>query len=281
LVFDRGLIDGQTVSKLKEKLAVDSLFPLKKDMDLWKDAKVLARHDSTPWRTYQIPEPEPPPVPEDRPFPLLLREEARQRTLEQIRKEKGPLPPKRKLESIQFKWIEPSFVWETCSVPVGVLLVKNHYANGDSLDWALACTKTFDDPLDPWHIYNIRCRIEEDHRQEKLFWDLTHFRTPRFTLVVNRVIFVELAYSLIQIFLRMIDEKDLIGKTSERLLDCLLPQVTHVILYYKQRFGLFDRYEYQEELLTLDEGPRRNALGKTRKLRRGQVAPLGFPLRPE
>ena len=40
LVFDKGFIDGATVSRLRTQLHVDSLFPLKKDMDLWKDAEV-------------------------------------------------------------------------------------------------------------------------------------------------------------------------------------------------------------------------------------------------
>lgn len=281
LVFDRGLIDGQTVGNLKTKFDVDSLFPLKRGMDLWSDAKVLAEQDGRPWLHYDIPEPEPPTPPPDRPDVVQRREDARMRTLDEIRREEGPAPPTRKLKFIEYKYVEPSTVWETCSVGVGVLLVKSTYDNGDTLDWALASTKIFDDPLDMYLVYRIRCGIEEDHRQEKLFWDLSHFRTPRFTLVVNRVVFVELAYSLIQIFLKKIQEGELIGKSRERLLDCLLPQVSRVVLYYKQRFGFFDRYEYQEELLTLDEGPRRNALGKTRALRRGQVAPLGFPLRPE
>jgi len=77
------------------------------------------------------------------------------------------------------------------------------------------------------------------------------------------------------------DHSQLVGISRERLLDCLMPQVSRVVLYYKQRFGFFDRHEYSEELLTLNKGPCRNALGKTRQLRRGQVAPLGFPLRPE
>jgi hypothetical protein len=279
LVYDRGLIDGKTVARLKG-IGVDSLFPLKKGMDLWDDAKVLARHDGTPWKHHPIPKPPAPPPPPDRPEAIVRREAARQRTLRKQRQEAGPLPQPRTLESIDTKWIEPSTVWETCDVPVGVLLIRNHYANGEDLEWALASTRVFPNPLDMWTTYQLRPVVEEDHRQEKCFWDMTHFRSTSFPLIVNQILFVELAYSLIQIFLRRIERHDLVGTTRQRLLDSLLPTESKVALYSKQRYGMFTAYEHQELLLTLPEGARRKALGKTRRLRRAQLRPPDLPWRP-
>jgi len=92
---------------------------------------------------------------------------------------------------------------------------------------------------------------------------------------------VELAYSLIQIFLRKVGRNELVGKRRQRLLDSLLPHQNQIALYYQQRFGMFDRYEYQELLLTLRDGPRRKLLGKTRGLRRSQLRPPDLPWRPE
>ena len=142
-----------------------------------------------------------------------------------------------------------------------------------------------------WKSYNLRPAVEEDHRQEKCFWDLTHFRSTAFSLVVNRIVFVELAYSLIQIFLRKVGRDDLVGKTRQRLLDALLPTQRRIALYYQHRFGIFESYEYQELLLTLSEGARRKALGKTclrahthrqaRRLRRAQLHPPELPWRAE
>ena len=285
------LIDGKTVSRSKKQLGVHSLFPLKKGMDLWEDAKVLAHHDRKPWERYDLPPPEPAAPPADRPEPVARREAARQSTLRQRQTEAKPKPPARTLEWIEYKAIEPSQVWESCSAPVGVLLIRNHYANGDELDWALACTKEFPKPLDMWKSYNLRPAVEEDHRQEKCFWDLTHFRSTAFSLVVNRIVFVELAYSLIQIFLRKVGRDDLVGKTRQRLLDALLPTQRRIALYYQHRFGIFESYEYQELLLTLSEGARRKALGKTclrahthrqaRRLRRAQLHPPELPWRAE
>jgi hypothetical protein len=278
LIYDRGLIDGKTVDQLKQ-IGVDSLFPLKHGMDLWNDAKVLARKDGKPWHTYVIPSAEPPAVPKDRPEIVKRREEKRQRTLKNNRENEEPLPPKKTLKSVEYKFVEPSIVWETCKVPVSVLLVKHFYANGDTLDWALASTKTFPDPLDMWRAYRIRRGIEEDHRQEKLFWDMSAFRSTSLSLVVNQVVFVELAYSLIQIFLMMIDKNLLVGSTRKRLLECLLPDYSTMVLYYKNYFGFFDRYELLELALQVTEGARRRLLGRTRKLRRATLFPLSAPLR--
>jgi hypothetical protein len=280
LIYDRGLVDGKTVSRLKS-IGVDSLFPLKKGMDLWEDAKVLAQHDDLPWKHYAIPKPPPPPPPPDRPDVVARREAKRQKTLRARRNKNGPPAPRRTLESIDYKWIEPGTVWESCDVPVSVLLVRTHYANGDELDWALASTRLFADPLEMWTAYRLRPAVEEDHRQEKCFWDMTSFRSPSFSLVVNRILFVELAYSLIQIVLRQIGRDDLVGRTRQRLLDALLPTENKIALYHKQRYGMFTTYEYQEHLLTLREGARRKVLGKTRRLRRAQHRPPDLPWRPE
>ena len=284
LIYDRGLIDGKTVTQLKAR-GIDSLFPLKKGMDLWTDAVALAEHGGADWEEYTLPKPPPPPPPPGRPKALVKREAKRQETLRARKKEEEkrdvPEEPPRTLESIRYHGIGPSRVWESCQYPVSVLLLTNQYSNGDTRDWALASTREFDDPLDMWHTYRLRPAIEEDHRQEKCFWDLTHFRSTAFALIVNQIVFIQLAYSLIQIFLRMVDRNELVGATRQRLLDALLPCQTQIALYYRNRFGLFDSYEYQEELLTLSEGARRKALGNTRRLRRTQLVPPDQTWRPE
>ena len=278
LIHDRGLIDGATVTRLKA-LGVDSLFPLKQGMDLWEDAKALARARGEPWRHHDLPKPPAPPAPPERPAAVRRREAARQKTLAAQRTEAAPKPTPRTLTAIDYQWIDPSRVWGSCGVPVAVLLIRNHYANGETLDWALASTRVFDDPLQMWAAYRLRPGIEEDNRQEKCFWDLSAFRSPAFPLVVNQVVFVELAYSLIQLFLRRVERGELTGTTRGRLLDALLPQENTLFLYYAGRYGAFGAYEYQELLLTLPEGARRKVLGKTRRLRRAQLCPPALPWR--
>ena len=216
-----------------------------------------------PWLRHDIPKPPAPAVAPERPEPVARREAARQKTLKRRRKQAGPEAPARTLEWIEYKWIEPSRVRESCDVAIAVLLLRNPYANGESLEWAIASTRVFGDPLDMCTAYQLRPTVEEDHRQEKCFWDMTGFRSASFPQVVNRILSVELA-----------------GTTRQRLLDSLLPQENRVALYCQGRYGLFTVYEYQELLLTLTDGPRRKVLGKTRRLRRAQRRPPEQPWRP-
>ena len=228
LIHDRGLIDGATVTKLKQ-IGVDSLFPLKRGMDVWEDAKVLAAHDSSPWSRYEIPKPGQETTSTRKPESIRRREAKRQETLHD-RKKESMENPRRTLVCIEYKWIEPSRVWESCEVPISVLLVKNHYSNDDCIEWALGSTRIFPLPFDMWKAYCLRSVVEEDHRQEKCFWDMSHVRSTSFSHVVTQIVFVELAYSLVQIFLRRIGRNELTNATRERLLDYLIPQKKRIAL---------------------------------------------------
>ena len=280
LIYDRGLVDGETVGRLKA-VGADSLFPLKKGMDVWEDAKMLAAYQRGPWVRYDLPPPAPVPPPPDRPEVVRRREAKRQETLRKKREEAGPEPPVHQLEWIEHCWIEPSRLWKTCPVPISVLLVRNHYADGQTLEWALGSTRVFAEPWEMWNHYALRPAIEEEHRQEKCFWDMSHFRSTSFSLVVNQVVFVELASSLIQLFLRNLGREEWIGRMRKRLLELLLPNEYKIIVYFQQRFGLFSIHEYEEILLTLREGARRRLLGKVRQLRRAQCTPPDLPWRTE
>jgi len=99
--------------------------------------------------------------------------------------------------------------------------------------------------------------------------------------VVNQIVFVELAYSLIQVFIQKLGRNELAGRTRQRLLDVLLPKDYWMAAYYKQCFGMFSKLQYTEELLTLREGARRRLLGTTRRLRRAELRPPELPWRPE
>ena len=86
-------------------------------------------------------------------------------------------------------------------------------------------------PVDVYAAYQLRPTVEEDRRQEKCFWDTTGLRCPSFPQVVNWILFVELASSLVRAFVRQIERGELAGTTRQRLLDSLLPQENQVALY--------------------------------------------------
>jgi hypothetical protein len=121
---------------------------------------------------------------------------------------------------------------------------------------------------------------EERHRQLKCFSDLTHFTSRAFSLVVNQVVFILLAYSLLQIFLLRQGREDLTKKTQPRILKQLLPSASYVIVYWQNYYGLFGIYEFMELLTTANEEARKKIAEKSRRLRRELTETLKNPRPP-
>jgi len=94
----------------------------------------------------------------------------------------------------------------------------------------------------------------------------------RFSLVVSQVLFVLLAYTLLEAHLvrrrRRRQRQELSGRTRGRLPETLGPTVERVAVYCEQRVGLFSLPEFAEILLSLPAAARRKLLPKIRELRR-------------
>lgn len=270
LIFDRGFIDGPTISFLKKAYKIDSVFPLKRNMTIYDDAKRLAAIAPTPPLTWSPPEDEEPSL-EGKPEVIRKRERARRETLRRRSKNERNSPHqsgKPSVKEVRLQLIPEMRIWDSCEVPIDVVLLQEELTDGTTSEWLLATTARVTSPLDVWELYRIRPTIEERHRQLKCFWDLTNFRSPSFELVVNQVAFVLLAYSLMQVFLLKSQREEFNRATRKRLLEQLLPMGEKVFLYYQNRAANLDILEYQEMLLTLAEGARRRILGKTKRLRK-------------
>ena len=158
--------------------------------------------------------------------------------------------------------------WDACPVPLQAFVITEHFSDGSTSQFILATSAQCDDAARLWELYQVRPTIEERHRQLKCFWDLTNFRSTKFSLVVNQIVFVLLAYSLMQLFLLKSESGAFTASTRRRLLKQLLPQGRKVLLYYRNRVASLGLLEYQEILQFLKEGARRRILGKTRRLRK-------------
>jgi len=280
VVVDRGFIDGRSITRIKSACGVDVVVPLKSKMNLTDDAWRLAEADGKPWRIWEPPARAKPDEPSERPERIRRAEKKRQETVRKKKEAAGVAPPPR-LERVEFKVI-PSMegLWDTCDVPINVVLMREHMSDGTCSEWGLMTTREVDDPLEIRELYELRPSCEEGWRQTKCYWDMTSFRSPAFSLVVNQVVFVLLAYSLLQIFLRQSERGELAKATRQRLLAQLLPDGEKVAVYYQNHVGYFSVLEYSEMLLTLTEGARRRVLGTTRRLRKTQLEPPELPRRP-
>lgn len=276
VIHDRGFIDGPTVRQIKER-GIDTLFPLKSDMLDWKDARRLAEVDGKPWQVWRPPPREPPPVPVQRPAHLQARERKRQETLE---KKRAGRPKPVEVDRVEMKLIPQMRLWDACGIPLEVTILRKHLTNGEVFEWGLATPREIADPLEAWQLYELRAGIEERHRQAKCFWDLTAFRSPDYTLVVNQVVFTLLAYTLIQVFLEKSDREDITGKTRQRMWEELLPRGDKISAYVDNRVAHLNAVDYSDWLLGVSDGARRRLRGRLRALGRQRRDLPPLPPRP-
>jgi hypothetical protein len=279
LLVDRGFIDGPSIRTIKKEHGVDVVVPLKAGMNITEDAWKLAEVDKGPWQVWKPPPKEKPPEPPQRPERIRRAEKKRQETVARKKKEAGVKPPP-ELERVELKRIPRVNLWDTCGIPLDVVLMREYMSDGECSEWGLMTTREVEDPLETRKLYNLRPACEEGWRQTKCYWDLTGFRSRAFSLVVSQVIFVLLAYSLLQVFLVKSERGELAKRTRQRLLAELLPDGEKVAVYWENHVGYFSVGEYSLILLELAEGARRRLLGKMRKLRKSQLEPPALPERP-
>ena len=100
------------------------------------------------------------------------------------------------------------------------------------------------------------------------------------SLITSRVVFVLLAYSLIQIYLTKIKREDLNPKTPLRIRRQLLPSDNHLIVCWKNFYALFAPYEYTELILSFGPTARRKLAEKSRRMSRQFQEGLRNPRSP-
>ncbi len=279
LLLDRGFIDGKSIGKIKT-LGVDVVIPLKEKMLITEEAWRLAELDPEPWQTWDPPPKAPLTHPPERPERIRRREEKRQKTVAEKKRKAGIEPPVT-LERLESKAIHQLTLWDECPVPLDVVLFREHMSNGEVRLWGLMTTRSVSDPFEIRALYGIRTGCEEGWRQTKCFWDLAGFRSCSFALVTSQIIFILLAFSLLQAFLLKSNRGELANMTRQRLLAELLPDGEQIAVYWKGSVGYFGVKEYTAILLNLAEGARRRLQGTVRRLTRAQIEPPALPRRPK
>ena len=88
------------------------------------------------------------------------------------------------------------------------------------------------------------------------------------SLVVNHVLFVLLAYTLMQGHLFLRQRQEMNPRTRGRLLQFLNPTLEVVAVYYQQRFCLLTLAEFATILLELEEEARARLRPKMKQIQR-------------
>lgn len=281
LIVDRGLIDGERMGQLKQKLAIDTIVPLRTNMDLYADAIGLTRLRDFTWEPYVAPEAAPPAATASPPPAAVEQREAkRQQTLIERRAKAAAVvspvaaaaaPP---LPQILLGFGRGLLSWSQCPVPLTAVVNRERDEHGQTKDWVLVTTSHRFSAAQIRSTYELRPAIEERHRQYKCFWDLTRMHSCAFSLVVNQALMVLLAYTLVQAHLVLRQRQQLTSGVWERTRQLLSPSMEVVAVYYRQRFCLLTLAEFGRILLEIAEPVRGKLREKLRRIEREQYSLL-------
>jgi hypothetical protein len=275
LILDRGFIDGARISRCKQQWGIDVVIPVRKDMDLWTDAWALAQRE--PWIGLAA-EPAPHrPIPPNRPEDLRRREAKRQQTLAQ-RKQALPAPPTDECYThTDYCWIGGFGSWSAATVPLAVVCLRDHYADGHHKGWALMSTFGAAQPLRLLDYYRKRTAIEERHRQLKCFYDLSDFRSRSFNAIAAQVVMVLLTYTLRQWQLWKFMEQTLAHLTPEGLAQQLRLMQQWIVIYLGLAYTQLPVVTFTREAIQLEGAAREKALRKLELLEQSLLTPIANP----
>ena len=207
---------------LKQKLAIDTIVPLRTNMDLYADAIGLTRLRGFAWEPYVPPDPggtppSPPATASAKPLRVQKREAKRQRTLAERKAQAAasasppaaPATPTLAPRQTMLGLGRGLLSWSQCPVPLTAVVNRERDEHGQTQDWVLVTTSERFTAAQIRSTYELRPAIEERHRQYKCFWDLTRMNSCAFSLVVNQALLVLLAYTLVQVHLVLRQRQEL------------------------------------------------------------------------
>jgi hypothetical protein len=237
LIMDREFIDGPMISRFKKSYGIDCLVPLKKNMHALLDALGISRIEEVKWLVYG-----------------------------EVKDEAG-----RGAEVEEVAGVGSVESWESCEVPLYVVLVRTRKADGGSEIWALASTKQYKDPRLARELYKGRMQIEERIDQIKNCWWVGCFTTPNFNADGVHVLFVLLTYTLIQLYLKATHHEALATQTIETLKQEEKLGKDAVIVYAEKYFAVFDLDEYTDIILYLKTAARDRMRRWIKRFRRNKI----------
>jgi hypothetical protein len=282
LILDRGFLDGKAISRCKNEYGMDILIPIRRNMDVYADAIALFQDSDVQWVECKEQEEgaKKSDRPRGRPRVIAKREKARQKTLHQLKQQQPPPPPEKVLVKKEAAAIGEFRSWSSCTVPLSVVANREHYGDGHQEIWFLIDTRQVKNPDQTQQEYHLRVSTEERYRQLKCFSDLTHFTSRAFSMVVNQVVFILLAYNLLQLYLLHRGRKELNQKTLPRIRQQLLPSDNHILVYYQNYYGLFAPFELIGFVVTLHEQARIKIAAKCRRIGRELNGAMQNPRAP-
>jgi hypothetical protein len=201
LINDRGFLSRDVINSLKLDRQVDVYVPLKKNMDIYKEAVKIANLQNN-WKSHPN--------------------------------------KKRKTQKITTVTDLGSF-WQSKNpendVQINACVVKD---KKDGKFRVFITTDTSKTAREIIKTYELRWEIEEDYRQLKDFWMLDDFKSTKINMITFHIVCTLLGYAMYQIFLTTTEGKAYSGKSLPVLIKKYrVKKPKSVIIYAGEFFAIF------------------------------------------
>ncbi len=169
LLVDRGFINGAEIGRLKRDHGIDTVIPIRGDMNLQEDVRGLMKLPTT-WEEYEPKHRPPLPDPTrashgQPPHPAAKkRQQMRQQTLARQRAEpvqESPPDPSRIRERTLIARFPGLTSWWDCPVPLTGVYSRDIYADGHEDGWLLVTTN------EDWSAPRVRDLVRTPHRYRR------------------------------------------------------------------------------------------------------------------
>lgn len=209
LINDRGFLSRDLINYLKAKRNVDTYVPLKKDMESF-DVAVLVAKEENNWIDN--------PKYQGQKIALVT--------------DLGP------------HWKPYQREFDIPDVPLNGCVIWNESTNFYSVIVTTDLSKSAKSIIDT---YCLRPEIEEDYRQIKDFWKIEDFKSTKLTLIAFHIVCVLFGYLFFQLYTFLPDGEQYSGKSLPILLKKYRAKVQgYLIIYVNDEFGIFTLFEVME-----------------------------------
>lgn len=226
LILDRGYINGEWISELKQDYHIDTLIPLRDSMGNYQDAIAIAKFKNN----WQI--------------------------IDQEKSLNGEIISKTEIANI-----DKLELWPNLHCPIYATVIRDIRWNR-SLEkqeesfHVLVSTRRYSSYDAALNRYRLRVQIEERFRQWKHDWYISEFPSPNKSLIESHVCFTLFTYSLLQFYFR---RNDLQEKTRRFILTLRMHESTGkdaVLVYSRDKYGVFCLDDYTVRVAGMNDTPR-------------------------
>lgn len=226
LIVDRGYIDGAWIDEIKRCYGIDTLIPLKENMDNYQDAIAIANCKAN-WKIFA-----------------------------------QDLGSNNKiLSKTEISIVEDLKLWNSVKSRLYAAVIRQSDWNAETKTYdtsfhVLISTKHYSSPEKFLERYKLRVQVEERFRQWKRDWYIAEFPSPHASLIESHVCFTLLTYSLLQLYLR----SENLQEKTKRFISTLQCDENMgkdaVIIYSAAKYGIFGLNDYTWRITGLEEIPK-------------------------